>query len=551
MGAEPKSPLSTSPVRLARGGAVLLVALAAHGVVRIDALTQRIATTTRIAKLTPPQYASSEGVKMFNRLVVAFLTIFAIFFTLGYEYHKIVEDVEIPILGNGEAGAFGYYPPIGDQFLPAVPSYNIWPRYRPRTPLLIPFTRNNTMIRQAILSYVAGGWPRADILIVDNSGVMDSNSRGRLTKGNPFTLDYDLFRRRYGVSIIQTPTLLNFAQMQNFMLRIAIERDWPYYFWSHMDVAVLGGEEYEPYKSFYHRILDVLDASHIDQWAIAAPKRGLVMGGKLGSVSPSNDRKAIFAGRFDRRQPPDAAYQAKTKSKREIRLHRTPKWGVKFFQYDYLSLVNVQAWVETGQWDPFIPYYNTDCDFYQRMAFAGYPIVEANAGHVFDIADVVQDPEERFFPATNQRKRNKWSMSTEGSEPEGGKINSGRYKWLKAELEEMMEKKLKNEEGRNTWQTGGIDERKEGKNGKPIRGRVEQWTYEAKGFQAAWWQLADAGRVMYIKKWGTMDCDLKGANKTMDDMWLLQYAKEGSEVYNVRLKQEEHHIAKLAEQPIR
>jgi hypothetical protein len=544
---EPK-PHIAKALDVLRAATVVLIAIVANIIIYADLVTQRIASTLSISRFAPSQFATPDGVRNFNRIVVATFTMFIIFCTIGYEYEKVVEHVEVPILGAGESPVFGYYPPIGNNFLPKVAPYNVAPKYRPRTPLLIPFTRNHTMMRQTVLSYIAGGWPRSDILIVDNSGTMDANPKGQLTPANPFYLDYELFRRRYGVSLITTPTLLNFAQLQNFMLRVAVGRDWPYYFWSHMDVAVLGGEEFKPYKSFYHRILDVLDASNVDQWVTTEPKKGLIMGGDVGSAAPSADRKGIFTGEFDRSAHPEAKYQAKAK-----RGLLKPRWGVKFFSYDYLSLVNVEAWRATGQWDVYIPYYNTDCDFYQRMAFAGYRVEEAQAGHIFDVAEAIEDPEERFFPGPSHRSRTRWGMSSEGEEPEDGKINSGRYKWLKAELEEMVQRKTTNKGGRNTWQTGGMEDRKpsRSKDGKPRRQPQEPWTYDPRGFQAAWWAMADAGRVMYVKKWATLDCDLRGAKKSLDDLWLQEYVQEGTEVYNVRAKQEEHYMSKLSERPIR
>jgi hypothetical protein len=48
-----------------------------------------------------------------------------------------------------------------------------------------------------------------------------------------------------------------------------------------------------------------------------------------------------------------------------------------------------------------------------------------------------------------------------------------------------------------------------------------------------------------------MDCDLRGAGKTLDDTWLLEYAEEGSEAYKLRDEQQQHWLAKLEEHPIR
>jgi hypothetical protein len=81
------------------------------------------------------------------------------------------------------------------------------------------------MLQQTVLGCIAGGWPREDIIIIDNSGTFDANSRSLLSEENPFFLNYPLFRYRYGVSIQQTPTLLNFAQLQNFIIRMGFARN--------------------------------------------------------------------------------------------------------------------------------------------------------------------------------------------------------------------------------------------------------------------------------------------------------------------------------------
>jgi hypothetical protein len=204
------------------------------------------------------------------------------------------------------------------------------------------------MLRQAVLGYIAAGWPRSDIIIVDNSGTLDANEQNLLTHDNPFYLDYDLFRSRYGVSILQTPTLLNFAQLQNYFLRTAISEGWDYFFWSHMDVGILSYEDEVPYRSFYARILEVL---------------------KETGTTEENDED---------------------------------RWGIKFFNYDFLTLVNVKAWRRVGQWDTFIPYYATDCDAYGRLRMNGYAIDDVKAGHIFDVAATIEDPEDKFFPPQSE-----------------------------------------------------------------------------------------------------------------------------------------------------
>lgn len=137
------------------------------------------------------------------------------------------------------------FPPIVDNFplaaaahsaadLPPIPSWNKPPdtHVEEITPLLIGFTRNWALLQQVVVSYVTAGWPVEDIYVVENTGVMDSNAKGKLSLQNPFFMNHtrlDLF----GVNIIRTPALLTFAQLQNFYLHTAIEKNWPAYFWSH------------------------------------------------------------------------------------------------------------------------------------------------------------------------------------------------------------------------------------------------------------------------------------------------------------------------------
>jgi hypothetical protein len=325
------------------------------------------------------------------------------------------------------------------------------------------------MLRQAVLSYIAAGWPRNDIVIVDNTGVMDSNHKRVLAQDNPFFLDYDLFRRRYGVSILQTPTLLNFAQLQNFFLRTAITRHWPFYFWSHMDIAVLSSEDIDPYKSFYHRVIDVLDSVGLEQYSTLPP----TLAQEQGREDETGAKHAL--AEMARRHPKDL------------------KWAIKFFEFDNLALINVDAWKQIGPWDVFIPYYNTDCDAYARILLNGYTKDEVQAGYIFDVADIVENPEIQFFPAENEEDRKRWGLGPERPERAGGEVNSTRFQWLKSELQEMMDMKNTNELGRNTWQGASV--------GRRPSTQPEPWSHDPKAFQAAWWAAADYGRAMYIKKW--------------------------------------------------
>jgi hypothetical protein len=138
-------------------------------------------------------------------------------------------------------------PPISENFplaesltrrgdLPAIPSWNRPPNPHvpENTPLFIGFTRNWPLLQQAVFSYITSGWPPEDIYVVDNTGTMRSNSPpGQLTLQNPFYLNVQRLTDVFGVNIIYTPTLLSFAQLQNFYIFTAVEHGWDYFWWSH------------------------------------------------------------------------------------------------------------------------------------------------------------------------------------------------------------------------------------------------------------------------------------------------------------------------------
>ncbi|EOD43442.1 hypothetical protein UCRNP2_9815 [Neofusicoccum parvum UCRNP2] len=356
------------------------------------------------------------------------------------------------------------------------------------------------MLRQAVLGWIAAGWPREDIVLVDNTGTMDANNEGMLSPDNPFYIDYSLYRARYGVSIIQTSTLLNFAQLQNFLLHLAIAEKWPYFFWSHMDVGIVSDETAVPYKSFYSRTLDVLH----------------------DATSPHPNPNITWSPRAS-----------------EMR-NTTGNWAIKFFEFDNLSLINVAAWRRIGAWDTFVPYYNTDCDAYARILFHGYTKDSVTAGHIFDVADQVAhstaDLEAAFFPAaqlhlnasaaaqqlaqyraeaaaradSNMTAERLFTDRPRLLDDADNRPNSPRFRRLEQGLRELQDRKLGAE--RNSWQ----DAQK--------GGRGQPWTYDPRGFQKAWWETAGYGRDLYTKKWGTLDCKLEGVS--LEDAWKSEYPEE-------------------------
>jgi hypothetical protein len=140
----------------------------------------------------------------------------------------------IPIVDNFPLAASAHS--AGE--LPPIPSWNAPPNphVKENTPLFIGFTRNWRVLQQVVVSYITSGWPTEDIYVVENTGVMDSNTLGLLSLQNPFFLNHTRLSM-LGVNILVTPTLLTFAQLQNFYLSTATDKAWVHYFWSHMDVV--------------------------------------------------------------------------------------------------------------------------------------------------------------------------------------------------------------------------------------------------------------------------------------------------------------------------
>ncbi|KAI4188846.1 MAG: hypothetical protein L6R41_001867, partial [Letrouitia leprolyta] len=148
--------------------------------------------------------------------------------------------------------------------LPEIPLWNKppQPHMEEKTPLFIGFTRNWRLLQQVVVSYITAGWPPEDIYVVDNSGVMHSNRNGLLGLQNPFYLNYKRLTDVLGIKVLTTPTLLTFAQLQNFFTFVSLENGWEHYFWAHMDSPAVSDEEYEeegqPYKSLYLRAVTVM-----------------------------------------------------------------------------------------------------------------------------------------------------------------------------------------------------------------------------------------------------------------------------------------------------
>jgi hypothetical protein len=50
-------------------------------------------------------------------------------------------------------------------------------------------------------------------------------------------------------------------------------------------------------------------------------------------------------------------------------------WGLLKFNYDIFCAYNMKAFKATGMWDPYIPNYKADFDYYRRMQCAGYTVI--------------------------------------------------------------------------------------------------------------------------------------------------------------------------------
>lgn len=181
-------------------------------------------------------------------------------------------------------------PPIKDNFpfadpltmrgdMPKIASWNQppIPHVPENTPLFIGFTRNWPMLQQCVLSYIASGWPPEDIYVVDNTGTMKSNfPPGKLSLQNPFYLNVQRLTDVFGVNVISTPTLLAFAQLQNFYIFTALEHGWDYFWWSHSTSAL------KPLKNF-----NMLHFAHL-HYCIASTNSALQW---TSSPSPKKNTK--------------------------------------------------------------------------------------------------------------------------------------------------------------------------------------------------------------------------------------------------------------------
>ncbi|KAM0282040.1 hypothetical protein ACHAQH_003246 [Verticillium albo-atrum] len=420
-------------------------------------------------------------------------------------------------------------PPIRDPFAllatstpPPIPAWNVARDnlhveygldYAP--PLLVGFGRNWPMLLQTVVSYITAGWPAEQIYVIENTGVQFSNQKGKLSLQNPFYLNHKHLKK-LGVNIVQAPVLMTFAQMQNFFINLAHINRWPYYFWSHMDVLALSFED-----------------------------------GKEGLTPPSTDPgyKTI--------------YELSLRALNDT-LESDDRWGLRFFAYDHLALVNREAYDDVGGWDVMIPFYIGDCDMHSRLSMAGWSQKDYSAGIITDVALALDDlqalyrvpgvkpsftdpspPDEKEAKKKKKEKkeRKKQKGRRDSDEPlpppsPPDEKDPEEEKRTKEELKKAEEDKKKEEDGpraqwralqkvaddmfhhkhdnksplgRNTWQQGQTG------------GFGEPYYYPNEGFREAVDIITEAGREVYRRKWGHRDCDLlTGAGLKLWDQWKVE-----------------------------
>ncbi|PQE05639.1 glycosyl transferase family 8 protein [Rutstroemia sp. NJR-2017a BBW] len=378
---------------------------------------------------------------------------------------------------------------IGDNFplamaahskddLPPVPAWNQPPNphVKERTPLFIGFTRNWRLLQQTVVGWITAGWPAEDIYVIENTGTMKSNQLGQLSIQNPFFLNHTRLHL-LGVNVIVTPTLYTFAQLQNFFLWTAIDMELEHYFWSHMDIIPITFEDdmhseddYAGHKTIYKHAVEVLRQAK----------------------SPDPD--------------PNASDPSKP-------------WAMRFFAFDYLTLVNRAAFEAIGGFDTTIPFYNTDCDIKKGTGEASFtdqsrPEDIEKARKMKEMEDLVAQSKEQ------EEAKNKRSLDTAHSKDQPKWISdtpdSPDYcKLLDVARDLVQNKYSTGADGRNTWQR------------QQTGGQGEPYYKNPDGFEKAIQMTINFGRSVYLEKWGTYDCALVAKGVTKEDEWKVREAEGG------------------------
>ncbi|KAF7556760.1 hypothetical protein G7046_g6206 [Stylonectria norvegica] len=332
-------------------------------------------------------------------------------------------------------------------------------------PLLIGFTRTWPLLLQAVVSYITAGWPADQIYVIENTGVHRSNLDGKLSLQNPFYLNHDQLKK-LGVNVVRSPVLMSFAQLQNFFIDLAEENNWPYYYWSHMDVLALSYED---------------------------GKEGIT------PAATEDGYKSIYE-----------LCLAELKHAIDTDDH----WAIRLFAYDHLALVKREAYVDVRGWDTFIPYYMTDCDMHSRLMMNGWTLKDAKAGIVTDVSTNLDDLIALYrntsitpsFTDPNPPPPKKEKRDDHENEGEALKY----WRKLQDQADSMWHYKH-GDRDRNTWQLGQTG------------GLGEPYYYPARGIAKSIDLLTETGREIYRQKWGHNNCDLiGGAGLALDDQWLVK-----------------------------
>lgn len=383
------------------------------------------------------------------------------------------------------------YPPINDHFpwltksgkAPPVPEHHLPPNPHvdEPTPLFVGFTKNWPLLLQCVSSYIAAGWPPGDIHVIENTGTFGANQHHELSLQNEFFLNHTALKQ-LGVNVIPTPTLLTFAQLQNFFLHTALMREWRHFFWTHQDVIVFSDE-------------DVKKKDRDHDW--------------------DHDPFATL-------------YERSIGLMRYLNGPDMPPWSTHFFAYDLFTLVNRDAYVDVGAWDTQIPYHAADCDMYLRLHWAGYWQPQSEAGLVFDVDVPMKDIGALFrLPGSHAGFSGDpvFGPPDELKQPRREaelKREQDMYSWVEKEgeafqhlvevAERMQKAKWDADKGASPkkWQT------------RQTGGQGEPFYRDPEGFGAGMETIAEAGRRVFADKWGHRGCDLLNIGIELKDAWKLE-----------------------------
>lgn len=354
------------------------------------------------------------------------------------------------------------------------------------------------------------GWPASDIYVVENTGTMKSNADGKLTLQNPFFLDHARLKTVLGVNVLVTPTLLTFAQLQNFYVWTSLEKGWEWYWWAHMDTVVVSDEEWDPSAD------DAKDEGKKERRREDDGKKKKENGGGY---------KSLYLRAID-----------------ALEETLEPGWGdlaTRWFAYDRLALVKTKTFVDVGGWDTMIPFYMTDCDMHERLWMREYRIEDAKAGPVWDVANTLEDLGMLYQRGeipnggekTNDQDEKKKEESKRdlmpdlaeylagrSSKKEKAEKNSPAYRELINQLDDLQHKKNDNAAGRNTWQAS-----QKGGQGEPFY-------RDSDGFEKGVWMWMDFGRKVFEEKWGRGPCNIREVGLKEEDQWHVVPGWENEDV---------------------